>query len=253
MEKFRLTNEKTWEQHWSNKNNIQYVPDNYCYHEFFKRFAEKLPPNGTCIELGGFPGKFSIFFKKYYNLNPTLIDFHFDKNIFNNLLNINGLVLGQIKTIQADIFTHKPENQYDMVCSFGLIEHFTDLEEILKVHKKYMKPDALLLITLPNFKGLNGAVQKYFDPSNLAIHNKKIMSISVLENALTNVGFVDVEVGYHPGTGVWIENLDQRGLILNLTVRILTRFTIYAGKIFGMKNRLLSNSILISARSQKVK
>jgi SAM-dependent methyltransferase len=249
MSENRLTTQETWREHWSSKEHIQFISDSYCYHDFIKRAVEKLPPNGTCIELGGFPGKFSIFFKKYCGLNPTLLDFHFEETILKDLIEFNGLQYEDIKRIQADIFTHVPVEQYDMVCSFGLIEHFTDLKEVMNSHLKYMKPGAVLLIALPNFRGINGLLQKYFDPANLKIHNMEIMNPVLLKNTLTDIGMMEIEVSYYPSTQVWLENLKQRGLFLNILVRVLNRFMSYAGTIFGMQNKLLSNSIMILARS----
>jgi SAM-dependent methyltransferase len=251
MSENRLTTQETWQKHWSSKEHIQFISDSYCYHDFIKRAVEKLPPNGTCIELGGFPGKFSIFFKKYCELNPTLLDFHFEETILKDLIEFNGLQYEDIKRIQADIFTHVPVELYDMVCSFGLIEHFTDLKEVMNMHVKYMKPGAVLLISLPNFRGINGLLQKYFDPANLAIHNLEIMSPVLLKNSLADIGLMEIEVSYYPSTQIWLENLKQRGIFLNILVRVLNRLMSYSGTIFGKQNRLLSNTIMILARSRK--
>jgi SAM-dependent methyltransferase len=252
MSKNRLTTQENWQKHWSNKEHIQFVSDTYCYHDFLMRAAEKLPANGNCIELGGFPGKFSIFFKKYCGLNPTLLDFHFDETVFKKLIQFNGLKDEDIKIIRVDVFAHVPVEQYDMVCSFGLIEHFTDLREILNAHLKYMKPGSVLLIALPNFRGVNGLLQKYFDPANLAIHNLKIMDLPLLKQTLIDIGMMEIEVGYYPSTQVWLENLKQRGVFLNILVRVLNRFMGWFGAVFGMKNRFISNSIVVLARSNKI-
>lgn len=249
MSENRLTTQETWRNHWLINEHIQLISDSYCYHDFIKRAVKKLPPNATCIELGGFPGKFSIFFKKYCRLYPTLLDFHFEETTFKKLINFNGLQDEDIKYIQADFFTHAPDEYYDMVCSFGLIEHFTDLKEVMNMHVKYMKPGAVLLISLPNFRGINGLLQKYFDPANLAIHNLGIMNPVLLKNALTDIGLMEIEVSYYPSTQIWLEGLKQRGVFLNILVRVLNRLLIYAGRIFGMQNKLLSNSIMILARS----
>jgi 2-polyprenyl-3-methyl-5-hydroxy-6-metoxy-1,4-benzoquinol methylase len=252
MSENRLTTQETWRKHWSRKGNIQFISDNYCYHDFIKRAVKKLPPNGTCIELGGFPGKFSIFLKKYCGLNPTLLDFHFEETTLKDLIEFNGLQYADIKCIQADFFTHVPVEQYDMVCSFGLIEHFTNLKEVMNMHVKYMKPGSVLLINLPNFRGINGLLQKYFDPENLAIHNLEIMNPVLLKDALTDIGLMEIEVNYYPSTQIWLENLEQRGIFMNILVRVLDRLVSCAGTIFGMQNKLLSNSITILARSPQV-
>jgi SAM-dependent methyltransferase len=251
MNENRLTTEETWRKHWMSKNHIQFISDSYCFHDFIQRAVKKIQPNGACIELGGFPGKFSIFFKKYCGLKPTLLDFHFDEAVLRDLIEFNGLQHEDIKCIQADLFSHVPVERYDMVCSFGLIEHFTDIKEVINSHIKYMKPGAVLIIALPNFRGVNGLLQKYFDPANLAIHNLEIMNPVLLANALADFGMVEIEAGYYPSTAVWLENLDQRGTFLNILIRVLSRLMSLSGKIFGMQSRMLSDSIFVSARSHE--
>lgn len=250
MNNSRLTTEETWQKHWQSKKNNQFISDNYCFHDYIRHLVKKIQPDGTCIELGGFPGKFSIFFKKYCGLNPTLLDFYIDEIILRDLIEFNGLRLDDIKHIQADLFLHVPVERYDLVCSFGLIEHFTDIKEVINSHLKYMKPGALLIIALPNFRGVNGLLQRLFDPTNLAIHNLEIMSPFLLKNALMDIGMVDIQAVYYPTTAVWLENLDQRGIFVNVLVRILSRIVNFSGSIFGSQNKILSDSIFVSARSR---
>ncbi len=249
MNENRLSTKDNWGEYWASNKHIQFISEKYCYHDFIKRATEKVRPGGDCIELGGFPGKFSIFMKKYCNMNPTLIDYHLDEVKVGELMRFNGLNYSDIKCIKDDIFSNKPSRQYDLVSSFGLIEHFLDVKEILEVHLKYLKPGGVLLISLPNFRGVNGLLQRYYDPATLAIHNLKIMDLDLLRNALDDLGLVDVEVIYYPSTQVWLENLDQRGLFLNILLRVVDRLMTFAGRLFGNKNKVISNTIILMATS----
>jgi len=162
---------------------------------------------------------------------------------------MNGLKVGDVKCIKDDILEHKPIEQFDLVYSVGLIEHFTDLETILKAHKKFMKPGGgFLLIIVPNFLGVNGFLQKLFDKENLAIHNLKAMEINSIKKILADLGLSQIEASYYPSTQVWIENLDQRGIFLNFTIRVINKFMYIAGRVFGKKNKFISNSIYWIAR-----
>jgi SAM-dependent methyltransferase len=251
MTKNTLTNEDTWNKHWSDKKHVQLITDNYCYSDFIKYAVRSIPLNGTCIELGGFPGKFSIFFKKYCGLNPTLLDFHFDKKIMKELIEFNGLQEKDIKCIKADLLTYESSERYDMVCSFGLIEHFIDLKQIIGSHLEFLKPGGIILIVLPNFRGINGLVQKFFDPQNLAIHNLKTMDLFLLKTTLAELNMTEIEVSYDASTQVWLEDLENKGIILNILIRVINRLMNIGGKMFGMQNRLLSTSIMVLARSPK--
>lgn len=251
MDNNKMTTRDTWCNYWSNRKYLTQISEKYSFHSVIRNVTKQLPPGGSCIELGGFPGYFSIYFKKYCQLNPTLIDFYFDERIFSEILNFNGLQQRDIQCIRNDVFAHIPTKHYDLVTSFGLIEHFIDLKKILKAHIKYMKPGAILLIGLPNFKGINGLLQKYFDPANLAIHNLDVMNLKVIKECLSELGLSQVEVSYYPSTQVWIENLDQRGLLIGLMVRIVNKLMSVLGLLFNKKNKILSNTIIATARTDE--
>ena len=83
--------------------------------------------------------------------------------------------------IYADIFSHpfRP-GTFDVVYSAGVIEHFNDLREIVRIHVDLLKPGGKTLITVPNFERLYGRLLGYCDPENLAIHNLRIMTPAAL-------------------------------------------------------------------------
>jgi hypothetical protein len=249
MDSNKLSTEENWREYWASKNNIQLISDTYSYHDFIKRAVAKVKPNGNCVELGGFPGKFSVFLKKYCGLHPTLVDSYSDEAVVAELAEFNGLRREDIKCVKDDILSNTPSERYDLVCSFGLIEHFIDLKEILNAHKKYMSPGAVLLISLPNFRGVNGLLQRFFDPATLAIHNLKVMNLVLLKNVLADLGLIEIEVIYYPSTQVWLENLDRKGIFLNILLRVLNKIMIVSGGIFGNRNKIISNSIILMARS----
>src|SRR6266851_3138519 len=77
---------------------------------------------------------------------------------------------------QEDIFHHSfRESSFDVVGSFGLIEHFDDPREIIRKHVQLVRPGGIALIVIPDYLGVYGRWQRYFDPENLEIHNTKIM------------------------------------------------------------------------------
>lgn len=54
-----------------------------------------------------------------------------------------------IRYLNEDIFTLKLDERFDVVCSFGLIEHFADKRDVLAVHKEYVTPGGIILIFVP--------------------------------------------------------------------------------------------------------
>jgi len=250
MNEFKLSTKTDWIRHWSKHDLIRVIPEDFSWHENLKEAAEKIGGIGSAIELGGVPGDFSVYLRKFCGLDVTLLDYIIDHDVVENLFNVNGLQYTDVKLIEADIFTYEPEKLYDFVCSIGLIEHFSDIKSILSCHLKFMNTNGVLLITLPNFRGINGWLQYLFDPENLAIHNLKVMDIRLLKAALTELGMKYIEVQYYPSTQVWLEGLRYRGLFLRILIRLVNEIVIILAKVFGKQNRWFSNSIVITAKWQ---
>lgn len=80
-----------------------------------------------------------------------------------------------------DVFATSFEpGSFDVVCSFGLIEHFDDPTEIVRRHVLLSRPGGVTLIGIPNFGGIYGRLERWLDPEILAIHNLAIMSPAAL-------------------------------------------------------------------------
>ncbi|MDP9046559.1 MAG: methyltransferase type 12, partial [Bacteroidota bacterium] len=121
-----LTDRAFWKSFWESKKDVIFqVPADYIFGDILaKLIAEK--EIKTAVELGGFPGYYAAYLKKYQRLETTLFDYYIHDGLINGLLEKNGLKSGDIRVIEADLFTYQPEKLYDLVLSFGLIEHFTD-------------------------------------------------------------------------------------------------------------------------------
>ncbi len=76
-----------------------------------------------------------------------------------------------------NVFTNSFDpGSFDVVSSFGLIEHFDDPRPVVDEHVKLVRPGGVALIVVPNYRGIYGRLQRYFNPENLRIHNLHIMS-----------------------------------------------------------------------------
>jgi cyclopropane fatty-acyl-phospholipid synthase-like methyltransferase len=90
--------------------------------------------------------------------------------------NLKLLEVEPLDLIHGDFFSIEPRPIYDVVMSFGFIEHFEDAETVIARHKNWLKPNGLLIIGVPNFTGLHGGIQKMLDKSVYYSHNTKIMN-----------------------------------------------------------------------------
>jgi len=73
-----------------------------------------------------------------------------------------------------------PRGTFDLVFSIGVIEHFDDPRGIVEEHLSLVRPGGTALMTVPNYRGLYGAMQRYFDPDSLLYHNLDIMTCDAL-------------------------------------------------------------------------
>jgi hypothetical protein len=62
-----------------------------------------------------------------------------------------------------------------MVISRGFIEHFTDAKFIVEKHLNLLARGGLLVISIPNIRGLNYLLAQIFHKELIAIHNLNIM------------------------------------------------------------------------------
>jgi SAM-dependent methyltransferase len=222
-----LTDRKFWVDYWESKKGLSTViPSNYL---FSNQLAAIIKNRGvqTAIELGGFPGYYAVFLKKYFKLDVTLLDYFVHEPVTNELLKANGLKPADINIIETDLFKYSPEQQFDLVLSCGLIEHFNDTGDIINRHISFVKPGGTLFITLPNFKAVNGWFQKNYDKENYDKHNIDCMDPVFLAEICKKAGLEVVQSRYFGRFSVWLENESQK----SLGTRLLKKSIWIGGKV----------------------
>jgi len=223
-----LTDRKFWANYWESKTDLAFtVPANYTFHQLFKKLLTDKSIN-TAIELGGFPGYYAIFLKKYFGLDTTLFDFYVHEPVLKEVLSANQLSQQDVKVIEGDLFKHQPAQQYDLVLSCGLIEHFQDTKDIIDRHLQFLKPGGTLFITLPNFTGVNGWVQRRYDMDNYNKHNISSMNPALLAGYCKDLGLKNVEAYYYGHFSLWLENMKQQSGFTKGFLKALW----LAGKVF---------------------
>lgn len=233
-----ITDKEYWDSYWSN-----YQYDKITEKVVFDKYIPLLIKGDSFIEIGGFPGVFATTFYKKGIKDVTILDYYINKNIVQNFEKINGLPSETIKCIESDFFEFSPDKKYDVVFSFGFIEHFEDTEDVISRHIDLLSKNGQLLIIIPNFLGLNGTIQQNFDKQNFEAHNLKSMEITYLKNIMNKFNFKDLTVDYIGKPMLWLEpkpdNKNKRKWIKKLS---------YVVKIFPVKGRFLSPFIAIYAK-----
>jgi SAM-dependent methyltransferase len=87
----------------------------------------------------------------------------------------------------ADVFNPPIEliEKFDVVCSFGVVEHFSDTEAAISAACRFLKPGGILITTIPNLMGPTGFLQKHFYRPVYDIHvvMDKDRIVSAVEHA----------------------------------------------------------------------
>jgi 2-polyprenyl-3-methyl-5-hydroxy-6-metoxy-1,4-benzoquinol methylase len=198
-------------------------------HDISKFLKKYLAYNneGSCIEIGSYPGHFlPILGQLGYELHG--IDFHpLNKTAIPEWLAKEGFKTGNF--VSDDFFSFKNPEAYDVVMSFGFIEHFIDFKNVILKHSALVKKDGHLIITTPNFSGfLQHMLHFIFDRKNLKRHNLLAMNPMEWEKILVEEGFQIIYKGNFGKFWFWVDVGDKRSLISTYFIkqiqRILTIF-----------------------------
>ncbi|WP_129715339.1 bifunctional 2-polyprenyl-6-hydroxyphenol methylase/3-demethylubiquinol 3-O-methyltransferase UbiG [Pedobacter sp. SYP-B3415] len=243
-----LTDRKFWVDYWERKTGLAMpIPEKYLFHRQLKNLITGREIR-SAIELGGFPGYYAVFLRKYAGVDVTLLDYFVHQPIVHDLLTVNNLADTDIKIIETDLFQYQPEAQYDLVLSCGLIEHFNDTADIIRRHIAFLKPGGTLFITLPNFHALNGWFQKTFDKPNFDKHNLNSMDPNLLASVCHEAGLKNVQSSYFGKFSIWFEGEHEKPLF----ARMLKKLTWVSGKvltkIFPFESKKLSPYIILVAQ-----
>ncbi len=205
MVKYKVSDHAEWTKRTSG---IQpAIVKDVLFSDIFKKY---LPYNSnmTCLEIGAIPGRFLVFFHREFGYKIEGLDFADNTEAFTRTMVANKIK--DYKFIKKDIFKYSPTRKYDVVASFGFIEHFDDTERVIKKHCSLVKSGGYLIITLPNFRYLQYAYHRLLDRENLDIHNTSIMSLNKICKLVQAEGFMTLYSGYAEDAEFWREPVQLR-------------------------------------------
>ena len=220
-------------------------------HTIDKFINKYIPPDkdGSCLKIGSFPGH---HLPAFGDLGYTLtgLDFHpLNKTALRKWLQDQNYLTEDF--ITGDFFEYRTSGKYDVVASFGFIEHFVDYKNVILRHATLVADGGYLMITTPNFRGsIQNKLHRYFDSNNLSMHNVNSMEPGEWEELLLKNGFEILYRGFFGGFWFWHghEQLSAgRKKLLWITERLIIRirkllwfesraFSAYAGIVARKRN-----------------
>jgi SAM-dependent methyltransferase len=153
------------------------------------------------LELGCSPGMLSAALMAETPWRPFGIDYSDDADEY---LMTFKQVDKAATLYKGDIFETPIDRQFDVVCSFGLIEHFSgaELERLLEIHHDYVRPGGYVVILMPNFTGYQYLWHYMFDRPDLDNHNIGVMNPRTF-NMFAGLGYKIMFNDYHGVLRVW--------------------------------------------------
>ncbi len=133
-----------------------------------------------------------------------------------------------------DIFTipHELKEQFDVVVSFGLIEHFTATNEIVSALAALLKPGGVVITFIPNMRGTTGLAQKILNREIFDIHIP--LTLHQVEMAHKSAGLHVVTTTYFLSTNFGVVNIGEPNwkslgwFIKKIVSVVMTRFSMAA-------------------------
>lgn len=126
----------------------------------FRRF---LKPNSKILEAGCGGSVWLPFFGKYLGCEIWGVDYSPEGvELAQDILKDEGV---QGRIVYGDAFHNKilPQDYFDAVWSYGLIEHFNDVGGAVEGLVSYLRPGGVMITLVPNLHGLVGRLHKLAD------------------------------------------------------------------------------------------
>ncbi|MDO9027859.1 MAG: class I SAM-dependent methyltransferase [Candidatus Roizmanbacteria bacterium] len=176
-----------WEDVWQ-RVTLPQDRDRKRFHELHAVFSRYLPSGRiTFIEVGCAPGSWMSYFALNFGYIVSGLEYAeaaYEKTIENlRLLSIPAQVH------LADFFEFEGDT-YDVVFSYGFVEHFKDIDRVISRLSALCRPGGYIVTVIPSLEGLNWWISRHFRP--------------------------EVAAGHYPITGAELKILHERNSMITL-------------------------------------
>ncbi|MFA5023930.1 MAG: class I SAM-dependent methyltransferase [Patescibacteria group bacterium] len=180
-----VASSKYWNDHWPEKK-FSIASSRHPIRRWIESEV-RATTKADVFEIGCYPGKFlAVFGELGYTLNG-IDSFSKTNPAMSDWLKNEGYKIGQF--YQSDFLNFSSKQQYDIVCSFGFIEHFKNWEEVLINHIRLTKDGGHIIIDVPNLKSpLYYFLYKIFEPEVLKNHEFSAMNKETIKTVFRNNG-----------------------------------------------------------------
>lgn len=171
----------------------------------------------NCLEVGCYPARYlSVLGELGYTLNGI--------DLTPRVSELKMSLSQKYPTgefIHADFLSYDNNSAFDLVCSFGFIEHFTNWQEVLIKHAQLVKNNGLLVIETPNFGGwFQRLIHSWLDNENYKRHNVESMDPKQWAELIEPLGFEIIRCEYFGRFEFWSDT-KRYTLLQHIGLRLL--------------------------------
>jgi len=218
-----LTDKEYWENRWKKvkePKEIRRETRHAVNKELIEIFDAYLPHKTglTILEIGGAPGQFLAYFAREFGYLPHAIDYStIGCEKMQQAFEIANL---DVTIYNRDIFSDLTDlPSFDIVFSMGFIEHFSDLDSIVGKHVELLKKQGILLLGVPNYRGISQVVLKRLAPQKLSMHNLEAMDIRNWESFEKKHGLETIFKAYIGGFNPGMYRRCENRTLINQLIR----------------------------------
>ncbi|NIM18445.1 MAG: methyltransferase domain-containing protein [Candidatus Aminicenantes bacterium] len=148
------------------------------------------------LELGAATGLLTRWLVSQYGGTGVLVDK--SEASYKKYREMKDNIKRYLTYITEDIFDLELAEEFDLVCSFGLVEHFVDKRDVLAVHRKFVSSQGIIVILVPLDSPLTRAFLEVHPELNLGY--RELLTESEFKKMLTQNGLevvrTEVSKGY---------------------------------------------------------
>ena len=244
-----LTDRRFWERRWRARldagASMQAHPRCMPFHPVLARL---LPRELSYLEVGCAPGRTMAYFHRHFGYRVAGIDY-VAEDICRRTLAENGV--GEYRLYRMDFLEQLPAERFDVVASFGFVEHFSGLEDVLARHVALVNPGGYVVVGVPNYRRGQYLLRRLLDPAALARHNLAAMEPGTIRRILAGLGARGFPYcGHYRTFGIWLDREDAPRWLCRGVGLLDAGFQRLAGlvRLDDVPNRFFSPYVLVVAR-----
>lgn len=177
------------------------------FHAYFQNAFSGITTQGLqLLEVGCAASVWLPYFAKTYGFQVTGLDYSEIGCELERHILVDENVQGEV--VCADLFSPPGTmlGAFDVIVSFGLIEHFEDTPACIEALSRYLKTGGIMITNIPNLAGTAGTVQKILNRPIFDIH--VVLDARDLRLAHEKAGLEVLQHGYFLSTAYSVCNLE---------------------------------------------